>query len=190
MNKISLLLLIVFSAVTLAFSQGKTNQTINAQIKTLNAEKYLQLDYNKAADVTKILGFGKDFGSDQDKKNNLSSLTFGITFNYAGERLTIVPEAFILTFWAKSGGKPQFAQAHNLRVFSSGETVDLGDARYATKASEKGMEYLNFLVSRENLKKIAAGGSNVKITLGDAEFSFTSEQLKLFRAILAVSELS
>lgn len=189
MHKILPLLLIVLFASTFAFSQTKSNQAISSQIKSLNAEKYLQMDYVKSVGVTKILGFGENFGRDQIKKNGLSELSFGITFNYAGAALTAVPEAFIMTFWVKSG-KPKFAQSHGLKVVTNAETLDLGEARYAVKSSEKGMEFLNFVVSRENLVKIAGSGGNAQILLGDSEFKFSPEHIRLFKNILAISTLS
>lgn len=188
MRKILPLLLIVLFTSTFAFSQGKTNQAIASQIKSMNAEKYLQIDYVKSVGVTKILGFGENFGRDQVKENGLSELSFGITFNYAGDKLTSVPEAFIMTFWVKSD-KPKFAQSHGLKFMNGAENLDLGDARYAVKSSEKGMEFLNFVISRENLMKIAESGSNAQIMLGDSEFKFSPEHIKLFKIILAVSNL-
>lgn len=173
-------------AATVAFAQTKTNSAISNQIKSLKAEKYLALNYDKSANFTKILAFGEDFGRDQNKPNQLSAFSFGMTFSYQGDKLNAQPDAFILTFWSKSG-KPKFAAAHRLTVSIDGETLDLGDARYATKASEKEMEYLNFVVTRENLKKIAAG-SSAKMIIGSAQFKFTAEHMKLFKNLLTVSD--
>lgn len=180
-------ILVVTAVLSIAaLAQVKSNAAISNQIKSLKAEKYLELNYDKPSNFTKIMAFGEDFGRDQDKSNGLSSFSFGMTFNYLGDQLQVRPESFILTFWAKSG-KPKFAASHALKVTVDGETLDLGDARYATKAREKDMEYLNFNISRENLKKIA-GGNSVQMTIGNAQFKFTSEHMKLFRNLLTISD--
>ena len=50
------------------------------------------------------------------------------------------------------------------------------------------MEYLNFEISRTNLAKIAAE-SDVRLKLGDREFSFTRSQMKLFADVLVVTDV-
>jgi len=78
--------------------------------------------------------------------------------------------------------KPRFAANHNLMVGD----IDLGTARYAAKPREN-MEYLNFEISRENLSKIALE-SNVRFQLGEAEFSFSRDQLKILADIVILSD--
>jgi hypothetical protein len=51
------------------------------------------------------------------------------------------------------------------------------------------MEYLNFQVSRENLKKLA-GLANAKFKLGTAEFQFSAAQMKLLADLLKLSDPS
>lgn len=176
---------ILFISITV-YPQEKSNPIILTQIKNLQADKYLELNYYKPANFTKILAFGEDFGSSQDKSNGLSAFSFGMTFNYQGDKLTAAPESFILTFWAKSG-KPKFAGNNSLKVISADNTLDLGDARYATKAREKEMEYLNFNVSRDDLSEIVRG-NYTEMTIGNTRFKFTANHLKLFSNLLTVSD--
>jgi hypothetical protein len=186
MHRVTSTLVVILALSITAFAQGKSNAAISNQIKALKAEKYLQLNYDKSANFTKIMAFGEDFGSAQDKINGLSSLSFGMTFNYQGDTLTVAPESFILTFWAKSD-KHKFATSNSLKVIVSGVTLNLGDARYATKAREKDMEYLNFVISRANLEGIARGNS-AQMILGNTKFTFTQEHIKLFRHLLNISD--
>ncbi len=81
--------------------------------------------------------------------------------------------------------KPKFAESHNLTIFAPGETLDLGDARYVSRPTEK-TEYLNFKISRENLIKIAKANS-AKLKIGNAEFQFTPEHIRAFAALVKIS---
>ncbi|MEO6050247.1 MAG: hypothetical protein ABIP78_02810 [Pyrinomonadaceae bacterium] len=112
-------------------------------------------------------------------------MNFGMAFFYAGKALTGSPETIDFTFWVLTK-KPKFAAAHTWNVTLGEETLDLGDARYAAKPREN-MEYLNFIVTRSDLTKIAAG-SNVKFQLGTFEFTFRPSQLTLLKNLLAVSD--
>ncbi len=77
--------IILISALFL-LAQTKPNEKIAEQIKSLKAESLRELNYDKASDFTKILGFGSEFGKDQTRPNNLDSFSFGITF--------LIPETF------------------------------------------------------------------------------------------------
>ena len=179
---ISLLILILTFA---AFSQSKSNEQIEKQIKNLNVEKSINLVYDEAGGTTKIIAFGKDFGRDADKRARVQGFSFGIAFLYAGKTLKAAPNELNLTFWVQTK-KPQFAQSHHLTVFAGNETLDLGDARYSVRSGEE-MEYLNFKIPRETFTKIA-NASDAKIKIGSAEFKLTPEHLKLFAAMVKISD--
>ena len=168
-------------AVT-AFSQGKSNQAIQKQLKDLKAEKIFSLNYDKSSDVSKILGFGESFS--ESKRYKLEYFRFGLAFFFVGQTLSTAPDTYLLTFQA-SGKQPKFAQSHALKFTIDNETLDLGDARYVGKD----VEYLNFKLTREQLTKIAKG-KNVRIKIGDAEFAFTPEHIKMFANLLTLSDPS
>ena len=67
-----------------------------------------------------------------------------------------------------------------------GGTLDLGVPQYTSKPGNK-MEYLNFVIKREDLAKIAAVPTP-KFKLGKADLTFTSGQIQMFRNMLAISE--
>lgn len=179
-----LALLITFAAVSV-FAQSKTNRQIEMQIKKLNAEKHLTVNFDEQGGTSKIFATGEDFGSAPDKRAGVESFSFGMAFFYAGETLNRAPDEINLTFWVLTK-KPRFAEAHNLTVFAGGETLDLGAARYAAKPKQN-MEYLNFKISRENLAKIAKASAG-KLKIGNAEFQFTPEHLKTFAALIKISD--
>lgn len=181
----SLLILIITAA---AFSQSKSNDQIERQIKALKVEKTIELNYNEAGGTSKIFARGEDFGRDADKRANVEGFSFGMAFFYAGKALTAAPAApaeINLTFWVQTK-KPRFAEAHHLTVVAGGETIDLGDARYVSKPNEK-MEYLNFRIPREIFARIARS-TGARIKIGAAEFVFTAEHLKIFDAIAKISD--
>jgi hypothetical protein len=92
----------------------------------------------------------------------------------------------MLSFWVLTK-KPRFADAHDLKLLFGDETVDLGDARYVSKPRDN-MEYLNFEISRANLSRIAQT-RDVKLRIGNFEFSLTPEQRIVIAEILHVSEV-
>ena len=184
MNKILSITLFLLSLTTITLAQTKSNDTISNQIKSFKAEKILVLNYDNASNVTQILAFGEDFGSEQNRANNLSKFSFGMKFVYVGKEITNAPQSFITTFWAE-GKKSGFATAHNLTITVDGENLEVGEARYFKKSGDD-REFLNFNFPREILEKIV-GGKNVQMNMGNATFKFTAEHLKLFTGLLAIS---
>jgi len=176
-----LLPLAVFLAAALTVSAQKTNDAIQEQIKSLKADKQITLSYDSAANASKVMAAAGNFADGDAKKAGIQAMNFGMAFFYAGRSLTASPDPINLTFWVLAK-KPQFALSHKWTMAG----VELGEARYAAKAGED-MEYLNFKVVRSDLAKVAA--SDGKFKLGEANFTFTSEQLQLMRSILAVSNL-
>jgi hypothetical protein len=184
MNKLLLIFVLTLAFSSIATSQTKNNDSISTQIKSLKAEKILVLDYDNLSNVTQIMAFGGDFGRDQNRNNKLSKFSFGMKFIYVGKTLTNSPQSFITTFWAE-GKKAGFANSHALTITVDGENLELGDARYATKSGDD-REFLNFNFPREVLAKIV-NGKNVQMKMGNANFKFTPEHLKLFAGLLAIS---
>jgi hypothetical protein len=183
MKKYLLLPLIVLLAAAASFAQSKTNEAIAKQIKELKAEKSITLSYDEAGNTSKIMVTGEDFGKEQDKRAGVEAMNFGMAFFYPGKVLTAAPAEINFTFWVLSK-KPKFAASHAWTVEVGGETLDLGEARYAARASEN-MEYLNFKISRANLEKIA-NAADVKFKIGGAEMKFTAEHLKTFANLLKI----
>lgn len=186
MKQIFLIILLLFISSFAALAQTKNNDVNYSQIKSLKASKKLVLEYDEASNMTKVMAFGEDFGHDQNRSNNLSAFSFGMTFSYQGKSVTSSPQSFITTFWAE-GKKSGFSSAHALTIVVDGETFELGEARYAKKKGGD-TEYLNFNFPREVLEKIVAG-KNVQMKMGNANFKFTAEHLKLFSGLLAISSV-
>src|SRR5215213_3057991 len=175
--------LIVLLSVAASFSQSKTNEAIEKQIKALNAEKAITLSYDEAGKTSKIMVTGEDFGKEQDRRAGVEAMNFGMAFFYPGKALTAAPADINFTFWVLSK-KPKFAAAHAWTVTVGGETLDLGEARYAARPKEN-MEYLNFKISRTNLEKIVQA-RDVKFKIGNAELKFTPEHLRAFANLLKI----
>ncbi len=184
LKKFFLLPTLILTLTAFAFAQIKANDAIEKQIKILKVEKVISVSYDESGGTSKIFVRGEDFGRTQDNRAALQSFSFGMAFFYAGKALTAAPDIINLTFWAQSK-KPRFAEAHNLTIFTDAETLDLGDARYVLKSDK--IEYLNFKISRENLIKIAKS-SNAKLKIGNAEFQFAPEHLRVFTALVKISD--
>lgn len=170
-----------------AFSQSKTNEQIEKQIKRLNAGKNIVVSFDETGGTSKLFATGEDFGSAPDKRAGVQGFSFGMAFFYVGKILSAAPGEINLTFWVATKN-PRFSEAHNLTVFAGAEKLDLGDARYVSKPKQN-MEYLNFKISREDLAKIAKS-STAKLKIGSAEFQFTPEHLKTFVDLIKISDPS
>ena len=113
-------------------------------------------------------------------------MNFAAGVIYPGAGLDRSPEPILLTFWVLSG-KPRFGEDHTFNVLTSGETVQLGEARYVARARD-GMEYLNFNLTRAQLKQIASE-SKLRFLLGGKEFTFTPSQIKLLADLYLATEV-
>jgi hypothetical protein len=182
-KRFPILLLILMSA-TWAFSQTKSSEAIAAQLKTLKADKIFSLNYDKNSDTSKILGFSEDFGKEQNKRNAVSSLRFGLAFFFLGKELKSAPTEYTLTFQAGTK-RAKFADAHSLTFTIDDQVLNLGEARYANK--NQGIEYLNFKLSREQLAKLAKG-KTARMKIGNAEYTLTAAHLKMFADFYALSD--
>jgi len=187
MSKIFLIILTLLFISTFTLAQTKNIDEISQEIKSLKADKNIQLEYDKSSNYSKLMLLSDGFGSDQNKKNGLSSFTFGMMYGFNGRELTSSPIVFILTFWAK-GKNTHFAESHFWKAIVDGETVELGEARYARKNGDD-REFLNFVVARQNLE-IISKGRDVSFQIGNAEFKVSPEQLQMFASLLKVSNPS
>lgn len=182
-QKLFVFFLIIMSAIC-AFAQSKTSAAIEKQLKTLKADKTFALNYDEKGDVSKIYGFSEDFGKEQNKRNAVESMRFGLAFFFLGRELKTAPADYTLTFQAGTK-KAKFSEAHSLKFTIDNETLDLGEARYANK--NQGIEYLNFKLSREQLSKLARG-KTVSMKIGNADFTLSAAQIKMFADLLALSD--
>jgi hypothetical protein len=155
------------------------------QIKALKADKSFTLTYDKGSGMSKVMGSSESFTDTDAKKAGIQAMSFGTAFFYQGQALAAAADPIALTFWVMTK-KPQFAGNHKWIAVIGTDTLDLGDAQYAAKPANN-MEYLNFQVSRENLKKLA-GQANLKFKLGTAEFQFSASQQKFLSDLLKLSD--
>lgn len=176
---------LILMSATWAFSQSKSSEAIEKQLKDLKADKVFSLIYDKDSDNSKILGFSEDFGREQDRRNDVSSFRFGLAFLFVGKNLKSVPGEYLMTFQAGTK-RTKFAAAHSLKFTIDNEVLDLGDARYANK--NEGIEYLNFKINREQLAKLAKA-KNAAMKIGNAEFTLSAAQIKMFADLFALSDL-
>lgn len=174
----------LFFAVTTS-SQSLTNTTIRERIKSQNAENSIALSYDAAGKTSKIMAVSENFSKDEASRSGILAMNFAAGLFYPGDDFVKSPESFLLTFWVLSK-KPRFGANHALTITIPDEVLVIGSARYAAKPREQ-MEYLNFEISRENLTKIARQ-TNVRIQLGDEEFTFTKSQMKLMADLLIITE--
>ncbi len=180
--KSSLSITLVLLFLALSASAQRSNDAIQKQIRSLKADKQITLTFDGGS--TKIMAIADNFADAEAKSAGVRAMNFGIAYFYPGKELAAPPETINFTFWVMSK-KPKFAAANAWKATIGAENLDLGDARYAAKSGEN-MEYLNFKLKRDDLAKIA--NSTGKITIGQANFTFTASQLTLLKNIIAVSD--
>ncbi len=183
MKKLILISSLLLSFAVLVAAQ-KSNDAIVKQLKSLKADKAITVNYDAASNATKIMVIGDNFASGESKAAGIQAMNFGMAYFYPGQELKASPETINFTFWVLSK-KPQFAAANAWTVDLPDAKLDLGNSRYASKPREN-MEYLNFKLTRDDLKKITGGGS--KFHLGTSVFTFTDLQLSTLKALIAISE--
>lgn len=182
MKFLSLIALGILLAVSA--SAQKTNDVIQKQIRSLKADKMIELSFDGGA--SKIFAHAENFSDAEARAAHVEAMNFGMAYFYPGTTLSMPPETINLTFWVLTK-KPQFGNDTKWIVTLPGETLDLGVVpQYTSKPGNK-MEYLNFTIKRSDLAKIAAA-SGVKFKLGKADLTFTPGHLQMFRDILAISD--
>jgi len=182
---ITALLTVLFSIV--AFAQEKSNDVMMRQIVTLKAEKTMTLSYDQGSNVSKLMAVAENVSSAEADRAGVRAMNFAVGAIYSGRAVKSSPDSFLLTFWVLSS-KPRFGADHSLVVTAGQELIDLGLARYVARSRDN-MEYLNFNMTRDQMKKIAER-SNVSFLLGGREFSFTRGQLKIFADLILVTEVN
>ena len=175
--------LILFASAGQA--QTKTNAAIQQQLKTLGSEQ-IAVNFDQNSKVTTIKAVAENFSNDEAKRAGVKAMNFAVGVIFPGDGLDRSPDRYMLSFWVLSG-KPRFGEDHSFNVFLGDETLQLGDARYTARARD-GMEYLNFNVTRDQLKRIAAE-SKVYFQLGGKTFNFTPSQLKIFADLYLATEV-
>lgn len=176
-------LAVLFAFSVNAFAQSKSNDALTKEVRDLGAQKSITVSYDAGGNTSKIMAVTDNFADRESHDAGLLAMNFAMAFFYAGNELKSSPEELHLAFWAM-GKKPRFADAHGLKVTFGGETVDLGDSRYAARPRED-MEYLNFSLSRASLAKLAHPGA--RIQLGSYQFTITQRQAATIRNLLTVS---
>lgn len=167
--------------------QARSNASIQQQLKSLGSDSSVTVAYDTGSNVTTLRAVADNFANSEAKRAGVRAMNFASGVIYLGSALERSPEPVLLTFWVLSS-KPRFAEDHSLTIFAGSDTLSIGDARYAARARD-GMEYLNFNLSRDQLRMIAER-ANVRFLLGGNEFTFTRSQLKLLADLYLVTEVS
>ena len=175
------LLLFVFSTQ----AQTKTNAAIQQQLKSLGSGQ-ISVNFDENSKVTTIKAVADNFSNEESKRAGVKAMNFAVGVIYAGNGLDRSPDQYMVSFWVLSG-KPRFGEDHSFNLYFGDETLPLGNARYTARARD-GMEYLNFNLNRDQLKRIAAE-SKVYFQLGGKTFNFTPAQLKLFADLYLATEV-
>ena len=177
---ITILLLVVS-----AQAQRKHNAAIQQQLKSLGSAQ-IGVNYDEGSKVTTVKAVSENFPDGEAKRARVKAMNFAVGVIYPGAGLDRSPKQYMLSFWVMSG-KPRFGEDHSFAADLEGEMLDFGRARYAFRARD-GMEYLNFNLTREQLRRLAAH-PQAHFRLGKSEFAFTASQTKLLSDLLAATEV-
>src|SRR5213078_1443706 len=136
--------LAIFAAVILfavsAFTQERSNDAINRQIKQLGLD-HTSVTFDASSNSSKLMAVAENFSSRDADSAGVQAINFAMGFFYPGQALKTSPESIHFSFWVLTK-KPRFAENHHLIADIDGRTLDLGDARYAAKPNQN-LEYLN-----------------------------------------------
>ena len=185
MKKIILVLSLLLLASS-AFAQGKSNDQINSQIKSLGLE-HTSVIFDALSNTSKLMAVAENFSNRDAAGAGVQAMNFAMGFFYPGTSLITSADSIHFSFWVLTK-KPRFAESHHLTVTLDGRTLDLGDARYAAKANQN-VEYLNFDLPRTDLAAIGAA-NNVTFHIAGHDFTATTAQLKLIRATAQIADVS
>lgn len=177
-----LLLLIALFVASTAAAQSRSFDELKKEIRDLRADRFT-LTYDQDSNESKIMAVAQNFDQKEASKAGVQAMNFAAAFNFAGRSLAAAPETLNFAFWVLTKS-PRFASDHHWAVTAGGKTVELGDARYVSKPSEK-IEYLNFVLTRDDLKKISVPGA--RFTVGGYEFTLTPAQTKTLSDLYTMS---
>jgi hypothetical protein len=186
MKTLSLVFAAVFLLSTTSFSQEKTNDQIDRQIRSSGVD-HINVTFDAPSNTSKLMAVAENFSNHDADSAGVQAINFAMGFFYPGTSLKASPETIHFSFWVLTK-KPRFAESHHLTVDVDGRTLDLGDARYAAKSNQN-LEYLNFDIPRSDL---AAIGSASKVTfhIGPGTFTATVAQLKLIRSTTQIADVT
>lgn len=178
---ISLILALLLAASSIC-AQTKSNTDISRQIKHLNIDKNITVSFD--GNTSKVMAIADNFTDKDSSRNGIQAMNFAIGFFYPGDQLKESPDPIMLTFWVLTK-RPRFADIHNVTFNIDGEPILVENVRYAAKPRE-GVEYINCKLSRSDLAKITSG-KDVKVQLGEGEFKFLPDQLRMMSDLLVIS---
>lgn len=184
--KLLILLALPFLFISVVRAQVKTNSSIEQQLKVLGSDG-IEVAFDAGSNVTTLRAVAENFRNDEVRRSGVRAMNFAAGVIYPGSGIEHSPEQILLTFWVLSS-KPRFGEDHTFSLFIGSETMQLGEGRYVARVRD-GMEYLNYSLTREQLRSIAQQ-SNVRFLLGRAEFTFTKSQLKLLADLYLATEVT
>lgn len=178
---------LIFALIFASFAGGQARSAddIRRRMRDLKADRVYTLTYDEASNSSKLMAVAENMPQKEAERAGAQAINFASAFTFTGKELNATPEKFNLTFWVLSK-KLQFAAAHSWTVTAGNAAVEMGDARYVAKPADN-MEYLNFVVTLDDLKKIAVAGAKFK--LGNSDFTFTPAQIKLLSDMVSLSAL-
>src|SRR5690348_9559695 len=127
MLKLTTLMFVLALAMSAA-AQGKSNDEINRQIRSLGAERSITLTFDASGNSSKIMAVTENFSYKESDRAGVEAMNMAMGFFYPGQTLATSPDRLLFTFWVKAH-KPRFAENHRLTIeLKGGKTLDLGDA--------------------------------------------------------------
>jgi len=182
MKRAIFVLVIFIWAVSAAFAQSKSNGDISRKIKQLNIDKNITVSYD--GNTSRVMGVADNFTDKDVSRLGIQAMNFAVGFFYAGDQLREAPDPIMLTFWVLTK-RPRFADVQSVTFNIDGEALIVDNIHYAAKAREN-VEYINCKVSRNDLARIS-GGRDVKVRIGNGEFKFLPDQIRMLSDLLIIS---
>lgn len=205
--RITFSVLLIILSVGIGFGQkSKSLAELEQQINTYKYKKDFYLSYNADYNRTYVSFHNRDEMISNGDFYATSMPTppegfsrrsyFGISlgFEFQGDALTESSDDFFLSM-NYSGSQFLFPSDPKLIALIDGQSIEIGKGRIGRyknpghdKVNNATGEHSAFNINREELQRIAAAKS-VRLKLGNFERKLTSQQIKMFRDILNLSEV-
>jgi hypothetical protein len=184
--KLFLFLFLLFLAPASLPAQTRSNDSIRDKINQLGAAKHIVVEYNAGSNVTTIRAVAENFAEAETKAAGARAMNFAVGMMYVGKELKNASEPFKMAFWVNAP-KPAFAQGQPIQIYAGESLFEIRDARHIRRERDS-MEYLNFQLTREQLKTIALHESG-RFYIGRHPFTFTRSQLRLMADLFLATDL-
>ena len=178
---------LLIALVAISANAQRSNDSIRRQIMELGAAKSITIEHDDRSNVTTIRAVADNFAEDETKKADIRAMNFAAGVMYLGKEFKASPDPVKVSLWVMAP-KPVFTGTTAMQIYAGNGLFDIRDVRHVRRERDQ-MEYVNFKLTREQLKALALQ-TNARIIVGRYFFTFTKSQLKLLADLYMATEVT